>query len=104
MSGDDENMVPNPYISAMEGLVARTEDAVAETPNMDGPTGTIGEGPAWTGANAEQMHDDYLAPHAQPVRAALNHLVEDVRAKMSELDEEVPEDTARSMRIDLDTR
>lgn len=97
-------MVPNPLISAMEGLVTRTENAVSETPNMDGPTGTIGEGPAWTGAKAREMQDDYLSPNAQPVRTALQGLVDDVETKMGELDEEVSEGTARMMRNDLATR
>ncbi|TDE15931.1 hypothetical protein [Jiangella asiatica] len=102
--GDDVNMVPNPYISAMEGLVTRTENAVADTPNMDAPTESIGEGPAWSGSKARQIHDDYLSPNAGPVKTALNQLVGDVEEKKGELDPEVPEGTARAMRYDLQMR
>ncbi|WP_157987435.1 hypothetical protein [Jiangella endophytica] len=100
----DERMVPNPFISAMEGLKTRTSNAVEDTPNMDGPTGSIGDGPAWTGSKARQLHDDYLAPNAQPVKTALGELVGDVEEKIATLDPEVSEGAARAMRIDLQTR
>lgn len=96
--------VPNPFISAMEGLKTRTSNAVAETPNMDAPTGSIGEGPAWTGRNARAVHDDYLAPNAAPVKSALNELVNDVEEKIATLDPMVSEGAARAMRADLESR
>ncbi|RIQ20872.1 hypothetical protein [Jiangella rhizosphaerae] len=96
--------VPNPFISAMEGLKTRTSNAVEDTPNMDAPTGSIGEGPAWTGSKAREVHDDYLAPNAGPVKTALNNLVADVEAAIAELDPMVPEGTARAMRYDLQMR
>ncbi|WP_129668076.1 hypothetical protein [Phytoactinopolyspora endophytica] len=101
MSGDEEDMVSNPMISAMGSLITRTENAVEETPNIDDPTGSIGEGPAWTGSKARQIHDDYLSPNADPVRSALNNLVDDVQTRQGELDPEVTEETARIMRNDL---
>ncbi|TDD73012.1 hypothetical protein E1262_00530 [Jiangella aurantiaca] len=96
--------VPNPFISAMEGLKTRTSNAVEDTPNMDAPTQAIGDGPAWTGSKARQLHDDYLAPNAQPVKTALNGLVGDVEEKIATLDPTVPEGTARAMRYDLQMR
>lgn len=101
---DDVNMVPNPFISAMEGLLTRTENAVEATPNMDGPTGSIGEGPAWTGSKARGVHDDYLSPNAGPVKSALEGLAADVQETINGLDPEVPEGVARSMRYDLQMR
>lgn len=101
---DEQRMVPNPLISAMQALVTRAETAVDETPNMDAPTETIGEGPAWTGTKARQTHDDHLSPNAGPVKSALNHLVEDVQAKMSELDPLVSEGVAKAIRVDLQMR
>lgn len=101
---DDVRMVPNPFISAMEGLLTRTENAVSETPNMDAPTEAIGDGPAWTGSKARQIHDDYLSPNAGPVKSALNGLADDVQEKINELEPEVSEGAARAMRIDLQMR
>ncbi|TDC54433.1 hypothetical protein E1212_03055 [Jiangella ureilytica] len=96
--------VPNPFISAMNGLKTRTENAVEATPNMDAPTRSIGEGPAWTGSKARQVHDDYLGPNAGPVKSALSNLVADVEAAIAELDPMVSEGTARAMRYDLQMR
>lgn len=101
---DDEDMVPNPMKSAMDSLVTRTENAVSETPNMESPTGTIGDGPGWTGQEARKVHDDYLSPNSGPVKSALNSLVEDVTTKQGGLDDEVSRGTADAMRIDLETR
>ncbi|WP_046771492.1 hypothetical protein [Jiangella alkaliphila] len=100
----NDRMVPNPFISAMESLKTRTSNAVAETPNMDAPAGSIGPGPAWTGVKARQIHDDYLAPNAQPLKTALSELVGDVEEKIGTLDPEVSEGAARAMRMDLETR
>ncbi|NEE02787.1 hypothetical protein [Phytoactinopolyspora halotolerans] len=101
MCDDQENMVPNPMVSAMNSLITRTENAVEETPNMDDPTESIGEGPAWTGSKAREIHDDYLSPNAEPVRSALNDLVSDVQTRQGELEPEVSEGVARMMRNDL---
>lgn len=97
-------MVPNPYVSAMDGLVTRTETAVEETPDMDAPAEAIGDGPAWTGSKARQIHDDYLAPNANPVRVALNNLVSDVQTRRAEFDPMVPEHVARAIRFELESR
>lgn len=104
MSGDDEQMVPNPLIYAIDNLKTRTENAVSETPNMDAPTESIGPGPAWTGSTARGVHDDYLAPHAQAVKSALDNLVQDVEDAKSDLDPMVSEGVARAIRVDLEMR
>jgi hypothetical protein len=98
---DEERMVPNPYLAAIQRLVTRTETAVDETPNMDAPTESIGEGPAWTGRKAREIHDDYLSPNAEPVRIALNNLVSDVETRKGEIDPEVTERMARLIQNDL---
>ncbi|WP_123788386.1 hypothetical protein [Phytoactinopolyspora halophila] len=89
-------------ISAIESLIRRTENAVDETPHIDDPTESIGEGPAWTGARARETHDEHLAPLAEPVKSALNNLVGDVEAAKNELDPEVTESVAQVMRFELE--
>ncbi|NED96320.1 hypothetical protein G1H11_13480 [Phytoactinopolyspora alkaliphila] len=104
MCDEEERMVPNPYLAAMDSLIRRTENAVEDTPNMDAPTDSIGEGPAWTGRKAREIHDDYLSPNADPVRTALNDLVSDVETRKGEFDAEVPEGVANAIRADLNYR
>ena len=104
MSGDDEQMVANPLLHAIDNLKTRTENAVSETPNMDAPTESIGSGPAWTGPTARGVRDDYLAPHAQAVKSALDNLVQDVEDAKADLDPMVTEGVARAIRVDLQMR
>ena len=104
MSGDDENLVPNPLLGAIDRLKTRTENAVDETPHMDGPTESSGPGPAWTGSTARGVHDDYLSPHAEAVKSALNHIVSDVEDARSDLEPEVSEGAAEAIRVDLQIR
>ncbi|NDL58933.1 hypothetical protein [Phytoactinopolyspora mesophila] len=102
MCGEGERLVPNPYVTALERLKSRAETAVADTPNMDGPAEAIGDGPAWTGSAARDVHDDYLAPHADPVRSALNRLVEDIENRKSAFEPLVTEGLAEVLRIELE--
>jgi hypothetical protein len=102
--GDDERMVPNPYVTALEQLKTRAETAVSDTPDIDDPAQSIGDGPAWTGSAAREVHDDYLAPHADPVRSALSGLVTDIEDRIAEFDATVPEGVAEVIRIELETR
>jgi hypothetical protein len=102
MGGEDERLVPNPYVTALERLKSRAETAVADTPNMDGPADAIGDGPAWTGSAARDVHDHYIAPHADQVRSALNHLVQDIEERKAEFDPLVPEGIAEVIRIELE--
>ncbi|WP_166353194.1 hypothetical protein [Phytoactinopolyspora limicola] len=104
MSGADERMVANPYLHALDRLATRAENAVDGTPNIDHPTESIGDGPAWTGSTARQVHEDHLAPHAAAVRSALRHLVEDIEQRRSEFDPTVPESIAEVIRIELENR
>jgi len=106
MSGndDDEQMVPNPLLNAIDFVISRTETAVEDTPYMDSPAESIGDGPAWTGPTGRGGHDDYLAPHAQAVKSALNNLVGDVQDAKNAIEPEVTQATARAIRIDLQTR
>jgi hypothetical protein len=96
--------VPNPLLSAIDGLITRTETAVSETPHIDGPTESIGPGPAWTGATARAVHDDHLAPHAEAVKTSLNHLVQDVEDAKGDIDPMVSEGVARAIRYELQMR
>jgi hypothetical protein len=98
MSGDDEELVQHPYYTAMSSLITRTENAVSDTPNLDDPASSIGEGPAWTGSKAREIHDDYLGPHADSVRTALDNLVSDVQERQRHYDQLVTESEAESLR------
>lgn len=101
MNDTDERLVPNPYVQALEQLKARVESAVAETPPMEAPTAAIGDGTAWTGSFARQTHDDYLAPNASAVSAALGELVGDVDERKADHEPMVSEDVAEAIRIEL---
>lgn len=96
--------VPNPLLSAIDGLITRTENAVSETPNMNSPTESIGPGPAWTGPTARALHDDYLAPHAEAVKTALTNLVQDVEDAKGDIEPMVSEGVARAIRYELQMR
>lgn len=92
--------VPNPALGWLHSLLTYVHAAQAAIPLLDGPTSSIGPGPAWTGSKALDVHDHDLAPHVRPFREALQHLDDLVRAEIKVTDASVPAGEAKMMRIE----
>ena len=92
--------VPNPALQWLRDLLRDVEGAQQAIPSLEHPTSIIGPGPAWTGTQADRVHDHQLAPHVRPFDQALRELSQQVQDEINRTAPTVPAGTAKLMRID----
>lgn len=100
MTSPGNQQVPNPELAWLRALLTRVQSAQSEVPDIDGPTGSIGPGPAWTGTRALAVHDQQLAPVAGQFKQALNALDTAVQEKINSTPATVTANVAKLMRLD----
>lgn len=86
-------------IGWLESLKSTVEIRVSGVKDIDGPTGSIGPGPGWTGERADTVHET-LSGMAPGLKAALKALESDVQDAIDDVSPKLVTPThARGMHV-----